>query len=102
MHTAAIMAAVAQLAIALLPVLDGRMGVGVGPHVEASSAGGHYAHDEGRCASCQAQGIHGVLQAVPPLSVIEVQFADIRIAPPTPVESAEHFTANSRAPPVLI
>ena len=101
MKFAAILAATAQLAFACLPVVEGRLGVGLGPHVDASSAGGHYAHDEGRCAACQAQGIHAVMQAFVPLGVFRVQFADVETLPPTPVESAEHFPSQSRAPPAL-
>ena len=100
MKSAAMLAAVAQLAIAMLPVIEGRLGIGIGPHVESSAAGGHYAHDEARCPSCQAQAIHGVLQALPPLGEYGVEYAAIQIAPATPVESAPRVPSNSRAPPV--
>ena len=100
MQTAAMLAAVAQLAIAFLPVIEGRLGIGMGPHVESSAAGGHYAHDEARCPSCQAQAIHGVLPSGLPIGEYHAEVAQIHGGTSTPIESAARVPSNSRAPPV--
>jgi hypothetical protein len=98
--SAAILAAAAQLAMAFLPVIEGRLGIGLGPHVESASAGGHYAHDEARCPSCQAQAIHGVLQPLPPLGEYGTEHTQVLVAAATPIEPAPRVPTNSRAPPV--
>lgn len=96
----AILAALAQLTIACLPVSEGRLGVGVGPHAESAATGGHYVHDEAQCPSCQAQATYALLQSRPDLGEYGPTYTKVLVAAATRLESAARSSTNSRAPPV--
>ncbi len=98
--SAAILAAVAQLMIVCLQVSEGRLGVGLGPHAESASTGGHYVHDEAQCPGCQAQATHALLQSQPSLGDYGPTYTKVLVAAATFFESAARSSTNSRAPPV--
>ena len=102
MNAAALLVAVAQLAFAVLPFAEARLGAGRGPHVEATSTAGHYTHDEARCAACQARTIVGIARVNPPLALFLAQPHALRAPTRTPIASVERSLTNSRAPPHLI
>lgn len=97
----AILATVAQLAVAFAP-LGERFG-GMAPHVENAGATGHYTHDETRCPSCQARSIHGNVQREPATIVVEstvVSTGERRCARAISADLNPHV--NPRAPPAVI
>src|SRR5215471_21747552 len=54
----ALVALIAQVAVALSPLAEGRRPE-MASHVESGGVKLHYAHNEATCASCQARSIHG-------------------------------------------
>lgn len=62
---AAALAAVAQLALVLAPLAEGRAGVGMRAHVEANGSASHHVHEEATCVACQARTLHGVATGHP-------------------------------------
>jgi hypothetical protein len=59
-RAAAILALVAQLALLVACLGEGRNGVGYGSHIDPAGTAKHYVHNEAMCASCQARSLHGV------------------------------------------
>lgn len=100
----AVLAAVAQVAVALSAVAEGRDGIGAAAHVEASGPSAtHYAHDEATCAACQARSVHGQAARLPAPGLVAVaaQHAAPAAAemPPAPPSIP---TNPARAPPSVI
>lgn len=95
----AFLALIAQVAVALSPLVEGRRPE-MASHVEAGGVKLHYAHNEATCASCQARSIHGTPRApsvAPPVVTdVAMTVAMARIV----VDGAERFSPdNPRAPP---
>jgi hypothetical protein len=59
-RTAAILAFLAQLAIVVAGIGEGRAGLGYAAHFDPGGTSTHYAHNEAQCASCQARSVHGL------------------------------------------
>lgn len=59
-RVAAVLAILAQLAIVVAGIGEGRAGVGYAAHVDPGGTSTHYSHNEAQCASCQARSVHGV------------------------------------------
>lgn len=65
----AVLAAVAQVAVACSALAEGRDGMGAAPHVEATGGAViHYAHNEATCAACQARTLHGTAPSMPAMA----------------------------------
>jgi ABC-type histidine transport system, ATPase component len=90
----------AQLALAVTPLLEGRDGPDAKAHVEEAGTAIHHVHDEAYCSACTVRHLLASSEVVPPEPVGIVQ-ASRSVA----VEKAESFlaavgsTARSRAPP---
>jgi hypothetical protein len=103
-HLAILLAAVSQLAgVALLPLLEGHEGRGVGTHIEAVGNKTHYVHDETTCGACHVRSMHGRVVLPPrvpaPRDVAVVPYAPSALRPPL----ADRTPANlTRAPPSVI
>jgi hypothetical protein len=54
------LAFLAQLAIVVAGIGEGRAGIGYAAHVDPGGTSTHYAHNEAQCASCQARSIHSM------------------------------------------
>lgn len=65
-RAAALLAILAQLAIVVAGIGEGRAGVGYAAHVDPGGTSTHYSHNEAQCASCQARSIHGVAGVAQP------------------------------------
>lgn len=97
----AILAATAQLTVALAPLAEGRESR-MASHVEGGGSQSHSTHDDAKCVSCQARSMYGALPrpvpaALPALvahirdgAVVERVVADPRGRP-----------TNPRAPPAI-
>src|SRR4051812_41613570 len=98
---AAILATVAQLAVAMAPLAESRERT-MASHVESGSAKGHYAHDDAKCISCQARSIHGNAER-PELPLIAVRLSATTIADGLvrAVSRDHNPQVNPRAPPAL-
>lgn len=101
-RAAAILAMVAQLALVIAGIGEGRTGVGYASHIDPSGTSTHYAHDEAVCAACQARSLHGVARLPHPPLVLAPRS---ELAPITAPESHHDSGADalhlSRAPPAL-
>ncbi len=100
----AVLAMVAQGAVALAAIGEGRDGIGLASHVEATGASAtHYAHDEATCAACQARSLHGGTPQLPSagaeLGTAHQAASGIPGAPPA---SPALPTNPARAPPSVI
>lgn len=100
---AAIVALVAQLALLVAGIAEGRQGVGYASHVDPAGTAKHYVHNEATCASCQARSLHGVVRLPHPPMVATVP------RQPAPADRLESFVGRnvdrnnlSRAPPATI
>ena len=102
-RAAAILALVAQLAILVACLGEGRSGVGYGPHIDPAGTAKHYVHNEAVCAACQARSLHGVarLPHAPTIATDPRQTA--------PVDRLQSFLGStvdrhnlSRAPPTTL
>lgn len=47
--------AVAQMMLALAPIMEGRLGASTSAHVESAGTGLHHAHDDANCTACVAR-----------------------------------------------
>lgn len=98
----AALAVVAQVAVGLSAIGEGREGVGAAPHVEArgSGPGHHYSHNESRCAACQARSVHSTAPAIPSAAWEVVVDHDARasVSAQRPLSPALP-TNSARAPP---
>jgi hypothetical protein len=98
----ATLAMVAQIAVALAPLAEGRERSWA-PHVEADGVTQHYAHNETACAACQARSIQSA--ASRPTAPL---FHDAGIAAAPPQRDLDEVFSeslpqdNPRAPPTLI
>ena|SRR5215831_18341549 len=98
----ALVALIAQVAVALSPLAEGRRPE-MASHVESGGVKLHYAHNEATCASCQARSIHGTPRPAdvglrPALGVSTlVATARVRV-----VDTDRFSQDNPRAPPRLI
>ncbi len=101
--TAAVMATIAQLGVAVLPLVEARNGRSAEAHMEAGGVTAHYAHNEAACAACQARSIIGTAAGRP--LALTVPFG-APVAPSHLVERPHgadlslHW--NPRAPPSVI
>ena len=92
----------AQLVVAFAPLAESR-DRRMDSHVEAGGAQTHHAHNEAKCAACQARSIHGPASRIAlPAAVVAAPrdpiSADARLA----VSLESHSPANPRAPPSVI
>lgn len=100
----AVVAVVAQAAVVLTAIGEGRDGIGVASHVEATGPSAtHYAHDEATCAACQARSLHGGTPQLPSsgaeLGIVHLAASGVSDAlPPAPALP----TNSARAPPSVI
>ena len=96
------LAFVAQLALVLAGVSEGRAGLGYAAHVDAGGTATHYSHDEAVCAACQARSLHGVVKSAPPPIITP---RPRETATVTRLESYRDSSVNSqnlsRAPPFV-
>lgn len=99
-RAAAILALVAQLALLVACIGEGRNGVGYGSHIDPAGTAKHYVHNEAACASCQARSLHGVARAPHPATIAT---APRQSAPVDRLQSFIGLTVDhhnhSRAPP---
>ena len=100
----AVLAIVAQVAVAIAALGEGRAGIGSAPHVEAlGGSATHYAHNESTCIACQARSLHGAaapIPAVPPaLAAHATAAATASIDAPSGPELPDN---PARAPPCVI
>jgi len=100
----AVLAVVAQVAVACSALAEGRDGIGAAPHVEATgSAANHYAHNESTCAACQARSLHGAAPSIPAvapaLAARATAVGTASIDAPTGPELPDN---PARAPPCVI
>lgn len=100
---AAVLAAVAQLALVLAPLAEGRAGVGMGSHVEANGQASHHVHEEATCVACQARSLHGVARGRPVAPAPTAARGTAPLLREQLVASAELVDhALPRAPPCVI
>lgn len=99
-RAAAILALVAQLALLVACVGEGRNGVGYGSHIDPAGTAKHYVHNEAACASCQARSLHGVARPPHPPTIATLPRES------APVDRLQSFIGStvdrhnhSRAPP---
>jgi len=102
-RVAAILALVAQLALAIAGLGEGQTGVGSVAHFDPGGTSAHYVHNEAVCAACQARSLHGDARLPHP----QVVAAPPRQSAPVDRlesvnESAVHQQHLSRAPPSLV
>jgi hypothetical protein len=96
------LAFVAQLALIVAGLGEGRAGVGWDPHVDPGGTSTHYAHDEAVCAACQARSLHGAARLPHPPAVIVQPREAASIAVPKSYRAADPKSKDlSRAPPAL-
>lgn len=100
----AVVAVVAQAAVVLSAIAEGRDGIGAAAHVEATGRSAtHYAHDEATCSACQARSLHGGTPQLPSggavLGIAHLAASGVSDAPP-PVPALP--TNPARAPPSVI
>ena len=100
MTTAALVIALAQVVVTVLPFADLPHGVGERARVEVPTSSGQYAHDETKCASCQVLHSVGLLQQLPPLPMLVSRRVQSHHTSWQPVSTAERLLEHSRAPPV--
>lgn len=101
-RAAAILALVAQLALAIAGLSEGRAGVGYAAHIDPGGTSTHYAHNEAVCAACQARSLHGVVKLPhPPLVLAPRRELPQITAPESHHDSGAHAQHLSRAPPAL-
>jgi len=100
---AAILAVVAQIAVAVAPLAEGREGPNAPSHVDPSGTAVHWVHNEASCASCQARSLHGTVARTASADLLVV-LTPLVVAPAgTRVATLEPFHVNlSRAPPRVI
>ncbi len=100
----AALAIVAQVAVALSALAEGRDGIGVAAHVEASgSSATHYAHNESTCTACQARSLHGTAPAIPTDAPALAARATATGTAPIDAPSGPELPDNpARAPPCVI
>ena len=100
----AVLAIVAQVAVALSAVGEGREGVGNAPHVEAlGGSAGHYTHNEATCVACQARSLHGSTAIAPPAPHALAANATAAATAPIDAPSGPELPDNpARAPPCVI
>lgn len=102
LRAAALLSLVAQLAVGVAALGEGRAGLGYASHIDPSGTSTHYAHDEAVCAACQARSLHGVVRpAHPPLVVAAHRELAVITAPESYRGSGAHTQHLSRAPPAL-
>jgi hypothetical protein len=100
LRPALLLVLVAQLMIALTPLLEGRDGPDARAHVEAAGTAIHHVHDEAYCSACTVRHLLASSDVVHAQAVgassnarsIDVGFAKTFLA-------AARSTARSRAPP---
>lgn len=100
----AVLAVVAQVAMAFSALAEGRDGIGAAPHVEAPGRSAtHYAHNEATCTACQARLLHGTAPAMPAPPHALATLATAAIPASIDAPSGPALPANpARAPPCVI
>ncbi|HKO17209.1 MAG TPA: hypothetical protein VJU87_13305 [Gemmatimonadaceae bacterium] len=100
-YFAAVLAVVAQLAVVVAPIAEGREGVGAPAHVEAAGTHLHYSHNETTCAACQARLLHGTVVLAPaPMAAPALHAFDGDAPAPLVATYDPARQYLSRAPPV--
>jgi hypothetical protein len=97
-HLAAILAVVAQLAVAIAPLAE-RTDAGAPAHLDPAGTSAHYVHNDADCAACQARSLHGATARAPspPLPRLASPVAPVATAAfSTAADPGRHL---SRAPP---
>ncbi len=99
----AALALLAQIAVVLAPVAEGRAGIGMAAHVESGGNASHHAHDDSNCIACQVRGFYGTAARLGDAAPVSAR----RSTPP--VLAAEAVAAGGpiahrlpRAPPSAI
>jgi hypothetical protein len=102
-RVAAMLALVAQLALIVAGIGEGRSGVGYASHVDPAGTSAHYAHNEAVCAACQARSLHGAVRAPHPAAIASVPRQT------APIDRLQSFVGStvdhhnlSRAPPTTL
>ena len=102
-RAAAIVAMVAQLALVIAGIGEGRTGVGYASHIDPGGTSAHYVHDEAACASCQARSLHGLVRPAHAPAVAAVRRQS------SPIDRLESYLGAtidrdhlSRAPPTTL
>ncbi|MBA3341818.1 MAG: hypothetical protein H0T48_08270 [Gemmatimonadaceae bacterium] len=92
--------AVAQMTLALAPLLDGRRGGGAEAHVEAAGIVLHHAHDDSSCFACIARSILSSSNLAERTTYeVRRDVASPRIAAAARVRHATNWQLPARAPP---
>lgn len=100
-QAAAIVAFVAQLAVLVAGIAEGRSGIGYGAHFDRGGTSAHYVHDETLCAACQARSLHGIARLPhPPTVHPRPRPAAVASSPESFRGSDVPFNTFSRAPPI--
>ena len=99
MRKAALLVAMAQMVVGLVPLLevDARDAYS---HVETTGVQLHYSHDDTTCAACISRQILGDAEPaeLPPILAVAKPSGDVVAASARAVSSPRHLR-NSRAPP---
>ena len=102
-RAAAILALVAQLALLVAGIGEGRSGVGYASHIDPAGTAKHYVHNEAVCAACQARSLHGAVGPAHPPTIAAVPR---QTAPVNRLQSFLGSTVDrdnlSRAPPTIL
>ena len=96
------LAFLAQLAIVVAGIGEGRAGIGYATHVDPGGTSTHYAHNEAQCASCQARSVHGVARPEHP-PVVSSRPREVPAVTwlESYLDSSVDFQNLSRAPPFV-
>ena len=95
----AALAIAAQLAVALVPLVE-RGGGSAAAHVEAGGTATHYAHNDATCAVCQARLLRDFAPRIPDGPFTTVAQAEPGVAASTVVVVADAVSPGApRAPP---
>ena len=101
-RAAAILAFLAQLAIVVAGIGEGRAGIGYASHIDPGGTSTHYSHNEAQCASCQARSMHGVARPEhPPVVTVRPRELPAVTWLESYLDSSVDFQNLSRAPPFV-
>lgn len=97
---AAALGILAQLLVVFTPVAEGRLGVGMGAHIEAHGNPAHHVHEEATCIACQVRTLYGAARNRPLVPAARRTPGTVPLLHAQLVASAELVAdALPRAPP---
>ena len=93
--------ALAQIALAFAPLLEGRRGGDARAHVESAGTGIHHAHNEANCSACVARQLLSSSAPAPDLpAIFDRVVASRALARPAFGALAPPPNTRPRAPPL--